>query len=111
MTDELSLSIFVIEAARKPLIAIAAEKYQEPEAFCGRHDCSDCFRLERLPDGACTHRKAPPLHGARQNRTHAAAKKRYLLDHPVGALTSVTGTVNPSAFAVLRLSGNSNLAA
>src|SRR5450631_3517559 len=30
------------------------------------HDCSDCFRLERLPGGACTHWKAPPFHGARQ---------------------------------------------
>jgi hypothetical protein len=28
------------------------------------HDCSDCFRLERLPGRACTHWKAPPLHGA-----------------------------------------------
>src|SRR5208282_845838 len=28
------------------------------------HDCSDCFRLERLPGGACTHWKAPPFHGA-----------------------------------------------
>src|SRR6266404_2352975 len=33
------------------------------------HDCSDCFRLERLPDGICTHWKAPPLHGARQEQT------------------------------------------
>jgi hypothetical protein len=32
------------------------------------HDCSDCFRLERLPGGACTHWKAPPLHGARHER-------------------------------------------
>src|SRR5712664_2371074 len=30
------------------------------------HDCSDCFRLERLPGGPCTHWKAPPFHGARQ---------------------------------------------
>src|SRR5712671_101398 len=30
------------------------------------HDCSDCFRLERLPGGTCTHWKAPPFHGARQ---------------------------------------------
>src|SRR6476469_4405922 len=36
------------------------------------HDCSDCFRLERLPGGACTHWKAPPLHGARQQRTSIA---------------------------------------
>ena len=33
-----------------------------------RHDCCDCFRLERLPGGACTHWKAPPLHGARQTQ-------------------------------------------
>jgi hypothetical protein len=32
------------------------------------HDCSDCFRLERLPGGACTHWKTPPCHGARQKR-------------------------------------------
>src|SRR3982074_1206294 len=25
------------------------------------HDCSDCFRLERLPGGGCTHWKARPL--------------------------------------------------
>jgi len=35
-------------------------------------DCSDCFRLDRLPDGICTHWKAPPLHGAHPNRTLAA---------------------------------------
>jgi hypothetical protein len=29
-------------------------------------DCSGCFRLERLPGGACTHWKAPPCHGARK---------------------------------------------
>ena len=29
-------------------------------------DCSDCFRLERLPGGVCTHWKAPPFHGPRQ---------------------------------------------
>ena len=27
------------------------------------HDCSGCFRLERLPGGTCTHWKAPPYHG------------------------------------------------
>jgi hypothetical protein len=27
------------------------------------------FRLERLPGGACTHWKAPPLHGAHPGRT------------------------------------------
>src|SRR5258706_1992101 len=33
------------------------------------HDCSDCFRLERLPGGACTHWQAPPLHCAHPSRT------------------------------------------
>jgi hypothetical protein len=33
------------------------------------HDCSDCFRLERLPGGTCTHWKAPPCHGAHPKRT------------------------------------------
>src|ERR1019366_6123333 len=33
------------------------------------HDCSDCFRLERLPGGVRTHWKAPPLHGAHPQRT------------------------------------------
>src|SRR3979490_832475 len=37
------------------------------------HDCSDCFRLERLPGGIFTHWKAPPLPGERQVRTSAAA--------------------------------------
>src|SRR5712671_3499929 len=32
----------------------------------------DCFRLERLPDGICTHWKAPPLHGAHPERTFDA---------------------------------------
>ena len=30
------------------------------QPFCHLHDCSGCFRLERLPGGACTHWKAPP---------------------------------------------------
>src|SRR5712671_1350509 len=33
------------------------------------HDCSDCFRLERLPGGVRTHWKAPPCHGAHPART------------------------------------------
>src|SRR3979490_2223385 len=33
------------------------------------HDCSDYFRLERLPGGVCTHWKAPPFHGAHPKRT------------------------------------------
>ena len=33
------------------------------------HNCSGCFRLERLPGGTFTHRKAPPCHGARHKRS------------------------------------------
>ena len=32
------------------------------------HDCSDCFRLERLPGGACTTGK-PAFRGAHPERT------------------------------------------
>ena len=39
------------------------------QPFCYLHDCSGCFRLERLPGGACTHWKAPPCHGAHVKRT------------------------------------------
>jgi hypothetical protein len=37
MRETLSLSIFTIEADRKPLLAFAAKKYQEAEAFCEDH--------------------------------------------------------------------------
>src|SRR5437660_10529075 len=37
--------------------------------FCYLHDCSGCFRLERLPGGTYTHWKAPPFHGAHPKRT------------------------------------------
>ena len=30
------------------------------QPFCYLHDCSGCFRLERLPSGPCTHCKVPP---------------------------------------------------
>jgi hypothetical protein len=34
MSETLSLSIFAIEADRKPLLAFAAKKHQDAEAFC-----------------------------------------------------------------------------
>jgi hypothetical protein len=34
MSEALSLSIFTIEADRKPLLAFAAKKHQDAEAFC-----------------------------------------------------------------------------
>ena len=39
------------------------------------HDCSGCFRLERLPGGPCTHWKAPPLHGARHQLSFTGAAR------------------------------------
>src|SRR5260370_2489138 len=51
------------------------------------HDCSDCFRLERLPGGICTHWKAPPLHGAHPQRTslHRSKLTSPSFDHLVSA--------------------------
>src|SRR6202041_1170009 len=42
--------------------------YRRLQPFRHLHDCSGCFRLERLPGGACTHWNAPPSHGARKER-------------------------------------------
>src|ERR1700756_4134631 len=39
------------------------------QTFRHLHACPGCFRLERLPGGACTHWKAPPCHGARGKQT------------------------------------------
>jgi hypothetical protein len=47
--------------ARSP---IRDQLHRRLQPFCHLHDCSGCFRLERLPGGACTHWKAPPWHGA-----------------------------------------------
>jgi hypothetical protein len=43
------------------------------------HDCSDCFRLERLPGGACTRWKALPCHGAHPFRTLNHRKPSILM--------------------------------
>src|ERR1700681_2806716 len=68
------------------------------------HDCSDCFRLERLPGGTCTHWKAPPLHGARHTKTSSD----YSIISSARART-VGGMVRFNALAVLRFTINSNL--
>jgi len=56
--------------ARSPICDLLHRRLQP---FCYLHDCSGCFRLERLPGGACTHWKAPPWHGAHVKRTLRAA--------------------------------------
>jgi hypothetical protein len=43
--------------ARSP---IRDQPHRRLQLFCYLHDCSGCFRLERLPSGPCTHCKAPP---------------------------------------------------
>jgi hypothetical protein len=48
---------------------ICDQLHRRLQPFCYLHDCSGCFRLERLPGGACTHWKAPPCHGAHVKRT------------------------------------------
>ena len=49
------------------------------------HSCSGCFRLERSPGGPCTHWKAPPFHGARQQQTHASQQTTSSLNHLVSS--------------------------
>ncbi len=43
--------------------------YRRLQPFRYLHDCSDCFRPERLPDGIYTHWNTPPYHGAYPTRT------------------------------------------
>ena len=43
--------------------------FRRLQLFRHLHSCSGCFRLERLPGGACTHWKAPPSHGAHPKST------------------------------------------
>src|SRR6202166_1985603 len=47
------------------------------QPFCCLHDCSGCFRLERLPGGTCTHWKAPPSHGAHPERSFGSRKETH----------------------------------
>src|ERR1700719_1349895 len=51
---------------------ICDQLHRRLQPFRHLHDCSGCFRLERSPDGTCTHWKAPPSHGARKQQTFRA---------------------------------------
>src|SRR5271166_2880712 len=57
--------------ARSP---ICDQLHRRLQPFRHLHDCSGCFRLERLPGGARTHWKAPPCHGAHVKRSSRIAK-------------------------------------
>src|SRR5213083_65486 len=57
------------------------------------HDCSGCFRMERLPGGTHTHWKAPPCHGAHPLRTLDSEPASLQLRAPV--LDSGAGTGRP----------------
>src|ERR1700677_3880313 len=56
---------------------INPERFRRLQPFCYLHDCSGCFRLERLPGGACTHWKAPPCHGAHVKRSFRIALREH----------------------------------
>src|SRR6202049_1158018 len=58
-----------------PSITNSCRAFRRLQLLRYLHSCSGCFRLERLPGGACTHWKAPPLHGARQERTPPPSKR------------------------------------
>ena len=58
-----------VAACTLALSPIRDTLYRRLQPFRHLHDCSGCFRLERLPGGACTHWKAPPFHGAHPDRT------------------------------------------
>src|SRR5580700_5387452 len=91
--------------ARSPYVVTAIRRLQTLRYL---HDCSGCFRLERLPGGPCTHWKAPPFHGARHLRTHALPAKAHHSITSSARPSSVIGKVRPSALAVLRLMTSSN---
>ena len=57
------------------------------------HDCSGCFRLERLPGGACTRWKAPPFHGAHPTATFATSSSSHLScrSNTLAAVRPLTG--------------------
>jgi hypothetical protein len=58
--------------ARSP---IRDQLHRRLQPFCYLHDCSGCFRLERLPGGPCTHWKAPP-YSRRTRRADVADRGR-----------------------------------
>ena len=48
MSETPSLSIFTIEADRKPLFAFAAKKYREAEAFCADREGADQTQISQV---------------------------------------------------------------
>jgi hypothetical protein len=48
MSEALSLSIFAIEADRKPLLAFAARKHEDAEAFCADERVLTKLRLAKF---------------------------------------------------------------
>ena len=54
---------------------IRDQLHRRLQPFRHLHDCSGCFRLERLAGWGCTHWKAPPCHGAHVKRTFRIAAR------------------------------------
>ena len=71
--------------ARSP---ICDQLHRRLQPFRHLHDCSGCFRLERLPGGACTHWKAPPSHGAHVKRTLQVGTMRVVSGECPGCLSA-----------------------
>ncbi len=73
------------------------------QTFRHLHACSCCFRLERLPGGACTRWKAPPFHGAHPLPTFREEDADIEADHGERADVSAVATrrrVTPPATAL-----------
>ena len=61
------------------------------QPFRHLHDCSGCFRLERLPGGACTHWNAPPSHGAHVERSLRLPLNPALTEWPAAEKSFTSG--------------------
>ena len=67
-----SLALRPAHSRRHQFVTLFTRRLQP---FRYLHDCSGCYRLEPWPGGTCTHRKAPPFHGAHTKRSWAALQR------------------------------------
>ncbi len=66
-----------VAARTLALSPICDRLHRRLQPFRHLHDCSGCFRLERLPGGARTHWKATPCHGAHVERPFVTAAVNF----------------------------------
>jgi hypothetical protein len=91
-TDAPSLSIFTIEADRKPVLAVAAKKHQEVEAFCADEGLRN--KLKSIASGGvplCDDYSILRIRLARSDERarYHEARPRSSLDFPVVFLIDV----------------------